>query len=153
MTDIVGYTGYGRTGNLSIVWIPSLCVPMGQCETPALQISNVQEFCALPFPGSVLVLIYDPSFHHIGIKKLLWGIQKICMHGTCVGMTHEAKRDLSLREEPCISPVVGMNFSSRKPFYLSFILIILMLGSWEAPTSYCSNRVERVQLHTFLVGF
>lgn len=48
--DIVGYTGYGKTGNLSIVWIPSLCVPMGQCETPALQISNVQEYLCPAFP-------------------------------------------------------------------------------------------------------
>lgn len=48
MRDIVGYAGYGRTGNLSIVQIPSLCVPMGQCETPALQISNVQDKHFMP---------------------------------------------------------------------------------------------------------
>ena len=33
-----------------------LCAP-GQCEVPALPVSDVQGFCALPFPGSVLALI------------------------------------------------------------------------------------------------
>ena len=75
------------------------------------------------------------------------------MHRICVGMTHEAKRDLSLREEPCISPVIGMNFSNRKVFYFYLSFILIMLGSWEDLTSYCSTLIGCVWLHTFLVGF
>ena len=104
----------------------------------------------------MLVLIYMILLSiTLELRSFFGEAKKICLHGTCVGMTHETKRDLSLREESCISPMVEMNFPNRKTFSfcLSFILIILLLGSWEDLTSYCSNLVGRVRLHTFLVGF